>query len=196
MWVRMFFTSICGYSCCLLTVLLPPLCFSQAQRNKRDISPVCFCSWASVKIYRPGWLWLQFMSFWSSPESQPKAYDVPFFFFLLLLCIYLLNTSSTVQEQQCSRLKLPLVYLVVMINFSRGCHSDDKHPLASVVCLLVLLCLHLPLLPQRGVFISSVTCCCKSNNEIQEPFVPIRFPNPTKCSLETGLITWHDPQSR
>lgn len=87
MWVRMFFMSICGYSCCSLTVLLPPLCFSQAQRNKakQDISPVCVC----VQIYTPGWISLWFMSFWSSPEKPSKAYDVPLLIFFT--CIYLLN---------------------------------------------------------------------------------------------------------
>lgn len=128
-------------------------------------------------------------------SHHPKLMMFPSSFFFFFVCIYLLNTRTTVQGQQCSRLKLPLVYLVVMMvtNGSSPLAEDVilmiKHPLASVVCLLVLLCLHLPLLPQRGVFISSVTCCCKSNNEIQEPFVPIRFPNPTKRSLETGLIT-------
>lgn len=49
--------------------------------------------------------------------------------------------------------------------------------------------------PEKCVYLA-VTCCCGSQNEIQRPFVPISFSYQAKCSLETGLITRQDPQSR
>lgn len=150
-------------------------------------------------------------------------YDVtPWRVSFLWVCFYLSNTETmnqhyySMQEMGAKVWQIEVAYPFVMMvtNGSPGhllclqwsttlaeavmlmMKYTYKYTLACMVCLLLRLFPRLSLRPQRNVFTSAVTCRCGSQNEIQGPFVPISFSYQAKCSLETGLITWHDPQSR
>lgn len=185
MWIRMFLHEHLWIQLLLaLTILPSPHCFCLPPTNKgKQGSILMWLFWVSVIIY--SCLWHQVMWYLSTSSSNSVLFQR-----FVFKCLKHLKQASGDHGDKW----LSWDFCFVEHRFRCSCHDKKR----TCGCLQGVSFPHFSPRPLRTVFTSAVTCHCSSSssqNKIQRPFVPISFSYQAKCSLETGLITWHDSQS-